>query len=223
MSVYITGDFGSCHLGRLNIAKELIRVAKECGLDAVKGQLWEKEKPPNIKLPFEWIGELKRYADEIGIDIYFSVWGLKAIIEMRKVDIRSIKFAYSNQKELWWLCEKSRNHEYFNKIYCSLDFLDDWPKNIEKGKIIKYWCIPQYPVPFEPDFYGKFERMDGFSDHTMGYHHAVQATRAGAKYIEKHFRLEDKMQETVPDGRFAIKPYELKDMVLAIRQEGNFR
>jgi len=223
MSVHITGDFGSCHLGRLSIAKELIKVAKECGLDAVKGQLWEKEKPPNIKLPFEYIGELKRYADEIGIELYFSVWGLKAIIEIRKVDIRSIKFAHSNQKELWWFFEKSRNYQHFNKIYCSLGFMDKWPRGDGSEKLIKYWCIPEYPVTFQPDFHGKFERMEGFSDHTMGYHHAIEAVRAGAKYLEKHFRLEDKLQGTVPDGLFAIKPNELKAMVEEIRGMESWR
>jgi len=215
MSIHIAGDFGSCHLGRLDIAKELIHVAKECGLDAVKGQLWMGEKPPNITFPLKYVGELKRYADEIGIDIYFSVWGIKPIIELRKLKIMSIKFSHSQRHKVAKFYEN--NLYNFDRVYCSYSYLDDPPK-FDKMELISYWCIPEYPVPYQIDFKPKiFERFNGFSDHTLSWNQTIAAVRNGAQYIEKHFRLEDKNQEQVPDGKFALKPKELEEMVRILK------
>ena len=44
MSVYIIAEAGVNHNGSLELAKELIKVASECGADAVKFQTFKTDK-----------------------------------------------------------------------------------------------------------------------------------------------------------------------------------
>lgn len=93
MGVYIIAEAGVNHNGSLELAKELCKVAKECGVDAVKFQTWKTEnivtrtvnlaiyQEKNIEdasesqfqmlkkleLKYEDFIELKSYCDLIGI------------------------------------------------------------------------------------------------------------------------------------------------------------
>ena len=40
---YIVAELNSSHFGKVNVAKEMILAAKECGCDAVKFQSWTAE------------------------------------------------------------------------------------------------------------------------------------------------------------------------------------
>lgn len=90
--VYIIGEIGVNHNGDINIAKQLIRLAKEAGLDAVKFQSFNPEKTKikstqfagyqkqnanynssyemsmKLKLSYEDHIVLKKYCDEMDID-----------------------------------------------------------------------------------------------------------------------------------------------------------
>ena len=55
----------------------------------------------------------------------------------------------------------------------------------------------------------------GYSDHTLGIEIPVAAVAMGAKVIEKHFTLDNKMDG--PDHKASLEPNELKLMVQAIR------
>jgi N-acetylneuraminate synthase len=99
---YIIGEIGINHNGDLDVAKELIREAKEAGLDAVKFQ----KRTPAICVPPEQQGQMRetpwgyityldyrykvefeaeqyaeidRYCKELGIDWFASVWDEPAV------------------------------------------------------------------------------------------------------------------------------------------------
>ena len=55
----------------------------------------------------------------------------------------------------------------------------------------------------------------GYSDHTQGIEIAIAATALGARVIEKHFTLDNKMEG--PDHKASLLPKELAQMVKAIR------
>jgi sialic acid synthase SpsE len=76
----------------------------------------------------------------------------------------------------------------------------------------RLYCIAEYPVKYRIDFDGIFKRFDGFSDHTLGISQSIEAVNRGARIIEKHFRLDNKKCDHVPDGMFAIKPYLLEKL-----------
>ena len=55
----------------------------------------------------------------------------------------------------------------------------------------------------------------GYSDHTMGIEVPIAAVAMGARIIEKHFTLDRNMEG--PDHLSSLNPFELKEMVIAIR------
>jgi sialic acid synthase SpsE len=55
----------------------------------------------------------------------------------------------------------------------------------------------------------------GYSDHTLGIEIPIAAVALGATIIEKHFTLDRTLPG--PDHVASLEPYELKEMVVAIR------
>lgn len=106
---YIVAEIGINHNGSLEIAKELIDVAKKNGVDAVKFQ----KRTPELCVPQEQRGQMRetpwgyityldyrykvefgekeyteidRYCREIGIDWFASVWDLESVEFLAKYD-----------------------------------------------------------------------------------------------------------------------------------------
>ena len=197
--VKIIADPGSCHVGKIELAKELILAARDCGADAIKFQLFE-DKPPNIELPREWAWQLKERSDEIGIDLFFSVFDFDAISVSADCGCASAKIAFSLRDDI---CMINACRSFFNTTYVSGDTNTDFDKGVTK-----LYCIPEYPVKYLIDFEGIFPRFDGFSSHCLGIKQDLTAISAGAKIIEKHLRLDNSICDGVPDGKFALRPKE---------------
>lgn len=106
MKVYFIADIGSNHDGSLVRAKKLMKLAKECGADAVKFQNFRhnkivskegfdrlkcnlshqsKWKKPIVQvykeasISWEWSPLLKKYADNIGIEYFSSPYDLESV------------------------------------------------------------------------------------------------------------------------------------------------
>ena len=206
--VKIIGDPGSCHMGKKEIALELIRAGAICGLDAIKFQIF-KNLPPNIELPYKWIEGLVKYGEGLGVEVFASVWDEDGMSKLRQAGAKSVKFAYSQRNSP--LIETAL--ELFDNVYISGDVFTEFPKRAER-----LYCVPEYPVPYIPNFEDLFpNRFDGFSDHTLGNESALLAVKQGAVVIEKHFTL-DRKDIDCPDHRFAIKPKQLGQMVEKIRR-----
>ncbi|MFV9972717.1 MAG: pseudaminic acid synthase [Francisella endosymbiont of Hyalomma asiaticum] len=103
--VFIIAELSANHGGKIEIAKESIKAAKDIGANAIKlqtytadtltldcgkddfiikgGTLWDSQKLYNLYqeafLPWEWHEELFRYAREIGIDIFSSPFDKTAV------------------------------------------------------------------------------------------------------------------------------------------------
>ena len=200
----IIADPGSCHMGDLSMAKELIDVAREAGCSAIKFQLF-KDLPPNIELPYKWMPELVEYGK--GIEVFASVWDEDGVQALRGAGCRSIKFSYGQRGKAFL------SMRGFTSIYVSGDVLHNFHPNH-----IRLYCIPEYPVPYQINFDCLFHgRFDGFSDHTLGCRQTMNAIRAGAKVIEKHIRLDHASNDGVPDGKFALRPAELREMMNKIQ------
>ncbi|UCD80963.1 MAG: N-acetylneuraminate synthase family protein, partial [Desulfobacterales bacterium] len=121
---YVIAEIGHNHQGKLETAKEMFRVAKECGADAVKLQkrdnrsLFTKagyEKPydnPNSYgdtygehreyLEFGWIEykELLDYANEIGITMFATAFDFSSADFLEKLDMPIYKIASGDLKNI---------------------------------------------------------------------------------------------------------------------------
>jgi N-acetylneuraminate synthase/N,N'-diacetyllegionaminate synthase len=92
----------------------------------------------------------------------------------------------------------------------------------EVNDIILLHCVSNYPVKIEninlramETLKQAFKILVGFSDHTLGITMSIAAVALGACVIEKHFTLDRNLLG--PDHKASLEPYELKEMVKAIR------
>lgn len=113
---FIIAEIGLNHNGDVNIAKELIKVAKKAGCDAVKFQKrtpeistpknqwdlvretpWGQMKYIDYRYKVEFseseYEELDRYAKEIGIYWFASCWDVQAVKDMEKFEFPIFKIA----------------------------------------------------------------------------------------------------------------------------------
>ncbi len=116
---FIIAELSANHGGKIEIAKESIRVAKEIGANAIKlqtytadtltldsdnedfiikgGTLWDDKKLYDLYkeayLPWEWHKELFRYAREIGIDIFSSPFDKSAVDFLEQFNPSAYKIA----------------------------------------------------------------------------------------------------------------------------------
>ena len=94
---------------------------------------------------------------------------------------------------------------------------------VKKSDLTVLHCSTEYPANIEninlrvmQKIKEKFNVDVGYSDHTLGINIPPIAVAMGAKVIEKHFTL-DKNQ-TGPDHKASLEPFELKEMILNIRK-----
>jgi N-acetylneuraminate synthase/N,N'-diacetyllegionaminate synthase len=108
----------------------------------------------------------------------------------------------------------------------TIDEIEDAVRIIEKQgneDIIILKCTSRYPTPPEECNLNQittlktaFDKIIGYSDHTIGSTAAVIATILGAKVIEKHFTLSKEMAG--PDHWFSTDPAEFKLLVKQVRE-----
>jgi N-acetylneuraminate synthase len=106
------------------------------------------------------------------------------------------------------------------EIQAAIDVLEKSGKS--KNKITVLHCNTEYPTPMKDvNLKAMLSIKDalgvevGYSDHTLGIEIPIAATAMGASVIEKHFTL-DRMMDG-PDHKASLEPWELKNMVQAIR------
>jgi len=197
-------------MGDLKIAKKLIDTGKNIGLDAVKFQLFRNRMNGNIPIEKDQFKKAFEYGQKIGIPVFASVWESWAYDFLRDCGADRVKFAYSMREKV-----NDFPLDDFKKVYVSLGVIDQIPDVPRETELIKYYCLPYYPVPFTPDFTNIFPRFDGFSSHCMGIEHEASAVKYGAKYLEFHYTLDDDLINC-PDHRFAKKPKEARQLVRKI-------
>ena len=111
---YIVGEIGINHNGSLKLAKQLIQVAKDAGLDAVKFQkrtpelcVPEEQRDKMRETPWGYLSyidyrhkvefgkqeyqEIAQYCHRVGIDWFVSVWDIPSVDFIENFDPICIK------------------------------------------------------------------------------------------------------------------------------------
>lgn len=151
---YVIAEIGCNHKGDMEIAKELIKVAKIfCNVDAVKFQkrhnkelLTEAQYNAPHPNPVNSYGdtygahreflefdvnqhqELKDYCEEMGLDYSTSVWDLTSAKEIAGLQPKFIKIpsaCNNNVKMLTWLCEHYEGELHISTGMTTKDEIDD--------------------------------------------------------------------------------------------------
>ena len=95
-------------------------------------------------------------------------------------------------------------------------------KNILRDYITLLHCTSNYPANFNEinlhamlEMKKRFNLPIGYSDHSKGILVSISAASMGAKYIEKHFTLDQNLPG--PDHLASLEPDQLKELVKNIR------
>ncbi len=238
---YIVAEMNSSHNGKLEIAKEMIKVAKDCGCDAVKFQSWSadslycldyyEENPiarrmvDRFSLPEESLREVSSYCQEIGIDFSSTPYSCAEVdflveechapfVKVASMDINNIPYLrYIALKKVPIVL--STGMADIEEIEKAVSVICD--TGMEDICILH--CVSLYPVDLDNVNLNNLNMLRdrfpfcsvGYSDHTIGMEAAGAAVAMGAALIEKHFTLNNK--KTGWDNQMATEPEAMKELV----------
>jgi pseudaminic acid synthase len=177
--VFIIAELSANHAGDINIAKETIKKAKECGADAVKlqtytadtitidckkdefvlkGGLWNGkslyELYKEAYTPWEWHKELFEYARSIGLDIFSSPFDKSAVDFLEQFNPSAYKiasFEITDYELIRYTASKQKPMIISTGI-ATIDEIQDVVDICKKegnDKIILLKCTSSYPAPLE--------------------------------------------------------------------------
>uniref|UniRef100_A0A2K6G9V5 N-acetylneuraminate synthase n=1 Tax=Propithecus coquereli TaxID=379532 RepID=A0A2K6G9V5_PROCO len=196
---FIIAEIGQNHQGDLDVAKRMIRTAKECGADCAKFQKselefkfnrkalerpytskhsWGKtygEHKRHLEFSHDQYRELQRYAEEVGI--FFTASGMDemAVEFLHELNVPFFKVGSGDTNNFPYL-EKTAKKEY-QKVF------------------------PDIPV--------------GYSGHETGIAISVAAVALGAKVLERHITLDKTWKGS--DHSASLEPGELAELVRSVR------
>lgn len=181
-----------------------------------------------LEIKDEWWPLLKKRTKKHNLLFSSSVFDLHSLEILKKTGVDFLKIAspeiinypfLEKQKALSSIFVVSTGMALLDEISKALQFLEE----IGIHKIILLECTSSYPAPPESinllniDFLrDTFKRPVGFSDHTLGIHHAIASAARGARFIEKHFTLDKNLKG--PDQEISADTKEMKTLVEAVRE-----
>ena len=175
----VIAEIGCCHIGNLERAKNLAKLAKLSGADILKTQKRNphesiKEELKNIPHPnqifaygktylehrinlelnIEEHNDLKKYCESIDIEYSTSVWDItsaKEIIDINPYKIKIPSACNKNIKLINFLLNNFKGQIHISTGMLASKDLKDFIEFLlpYKEKIVIYHCTSGYPVPFE--------------------------------------------------------------------------
>ncbi len=241
-------EVGSNYNGNLDCASDYLRAAKAAGADAVKFQTLRKdslvaprifqngawtENPvykafSSLELPDEWHFELKRRADEIGIEFFSTPFYLEAVELMERVGVSTYKIASGDITFLPLLQAVGSTGKRVIMSTGASDLADvEQALNVltrsGAADITLLHCVANYPPRWEEmnlraitTLKSAFGLPVGISDHTPGSLVAIAAVALGAVAVEKHVTFD--RGQAGPDHPFAMTMDEFGDMITQLRK-----
>ena len=236
---YVIAEIGINHGGDIEVARALIDSAARTGVDAVKFQTYlaEKRAPEGnvavsdilkkCELPFEAFKDLKAYTEQKSVDFFSTAFDIESLNVLESIDCDIYKLAsfdITNQELLKEVAGTGKP-VILSTGMSSLEEIKNAYEILRGGtnKITLLHCISAYPTKQQDanlaaiyELKENFECVIGQSDHTDGIQVPLYAVAAGAQVIEKHYKLDDKMD--CVDAPVSITEAQMKRMVAEIRR-----
>lgn len=212
----VIAELSGNHGGDIWRCISMIKAAKWAGCWAAKFQLYRPEDLPdfdaklNFAVPLWWLPQLFDVAQGQGIGLFASVfhpWAVHELIPFTNIfkiaspestpiprrTLDAIKFGIP-QKSL--LLASSGHANWWEIKNC-----------FPKAEML--FCKAGYPATIDDaDIKFAAHHAQGFSDHTVGIEAPLAMSAAGARYIEKHFKLDD----NCVDAAFSLNPEQMKTL-----------
>ncbi len=235
---HIIAEIGINHGGDIGTAKKLIESAKRAGVDSVKFQTYitEKRTKPGspifdilkkCELSFDAFKELKDYSDKKGITFFSTPFDSESVDYLESINCPFYKIASFDLVNKPFLEKVAKTAKpvilsvgmsKINEIETAVEILQK-----HTNKIALLHCISAYPTKEEDanlaavhtlrQKFGNY--LIGHSDHTDGIKVPLYAVAAGAKILEKHFKIDAGMD--CIDAPVSITESQMKQLVSETR------
>lgn len=194
-----------------------------------KKKLTQYELLRKLEMNFHSLKKIKNYCKKKKIDFLLSIFGTEQLKIIKKLNLNSIKIPSGEINNYPLLNEISKlNKEIIistgmstlEEIKYAINILTK--RKLNSKKIILLQCTTDYPTKLKDvnlnvisTLKKYFNLPMGLSDHTMSNEAAIAAVALGAKVIEKHITLDNKMNG--PDHKASLNPIKFKEFVKSIR------
>ena len=244
-NVLIIAEIGNNHEGIYTLAEELIGLAVESGVDAVKFQTFKTQyfvsnkdidrynRLKSFELSEQEFIRLSEHAKKAGVLFISTPLDLESAKFLDTI-VHAFKIA-SSDNNFYPLLEYIANTAKpvimstgladISLINQSKDFIYNiWRENnINTGLAILH-CVTSYPVPIEQanlmaiqHLIREYNCTIGYSDHTNGIFACQLAVALGSRIIEKHFTI-NKNYSSFRDHQLSADPTEMSYLVKSIRE-----
>jgi len=235
--IKIICEIGWNHLGDMELAKQMIKAAKDSGADYAKFQTWSvdrlksgewdtdgrKEIYKNAELSFDDHVNLINYCNKIGIEFLSSVFSIHDANMLLDLDVKKVKipsFESRNEK----LCRFCLDN--FDEVFISFgtSTLNEvwrcysWFSPSKNNDVTFMHCVSSYPLKPENANIKRLNHIKervpginyGYSDHMEGVDSAKVALEFGVNVIEKHFTIDKNLPGR--DNKFACLPEDIREL-----------
>jgi N,N'-diacetyllegionaminate synthase len=244
VSVLVVAEVGSVHDGSFGNARELVKAAAACGVDAVKFQthiaaaetLRSAPPPPffSAEPRFEYFArtaftpaqlrELAACAADVGVEFLSSPFSVEAVAVLEEVGIPRYKIPSGEVTNLPLLQAVAATGKpvLLSSGMSTWAELDEAVRTLGAADVTLLQCTSMYPCPDERvglnvlgEMRARYGRPVGFSDHTLDAWAPLAAVALGATVVEKHFTFSRLMYGS--DARHSMEPADLAALVRGIR------
>ena len=227
----IIAEIGWNHMGDIDRAKKMVISAKESGCQYAKFQVWSvknlkrgawdedgrRQIYESAELSSTDLLNIKNLCDEIGIKFLVSIFSIKDVDKISKLNLNSIKIPSTeatNEDLINWVFKENFQEIFISTGCCNEKDIDYLEKKIDSRRTTIMHCVSAYPCPAENinlprlNYLKKRFGKVGYSGHFKGINDAIAAIALGADIIEKHFTID----KTLPgrDNKFALTPEEMR-------------
>jgi N,N'-diacetyllegionaminate synthase len=237
--VYIIAEAGINHAGDIGVARQMVRVAADAGVDAVKFQSFTAKGLTHAQLAADQHEFFARYeltreehlqlaqaCKDCGVDFMSTPFDFEMVDLLAGIGVPALKIASSDLTFLPLIEYAARTGK---PMYISTGM-----GNTEEAKIaynvalqhgcprvVLLQCTTNYPTAYEDVNLLAMHTLRahigcevGFSDHSIGNYCCFAAVALGAVVVEKHFCLDKGAPG--PDIAGSAGPEELRDLVAGI-------
>lgn len=234
MSVFFIAEAGIAHNGDFMRAMEMVRVAKECGADAVKFQSFTPSvlapEPGEYRVLLDkcWLSDdmhrmLFAQAQYCGIEFMSTPFDNERVDFLVALGVKRIKIGSGQVRDSEFVrhVASKKLPVIMSNGMATQDELEKAVREIPSDMTVLF-CVSIYPAPLQLiDFrrmnnLGPIDTAVGFSDHTESGEASIIAAASGATVIERHFTLDKSLPG--PDQICSSTPQELKRIITEIRK-----
>ncbi|MFH0754727.1 MAG: N-acetylneuraminate synthase family protein [Candidatus Omnitrophota bacterium] len=236
--VFVIAEIGLNHHGDMKTAKRLIDSAARAGVDAVKFQTYITEKRTfagspifdilrKCELPFSCFKELKDHAARKGVIFFSTPFDEDSLAYLEKIKVPCYKvasFDVVNHKFLKQVAATGKpvilsvGMSDLKEIKAAYKILSSHTQ-----QVALLHCISAYPTE-EKDanlsaialLKDAFDGVVRQSDHTADIVVPLYAVAAGARIIEKHYKIDD--QFDCVDAPVSITQEQMQNLVIQIKR-----